>query len=153
MLEPWKRKQKREQKQKETNDYGNSKLFLQMWVAEVQGRLRSHPEYSHITINGLHPGFVESGIWEGLRSIGKMPGGVGGLVRWFSVTVRQGGLAVAIVATGVDGKEGGEKYFNRVWEARAKFWCEDFEARGRLWEKVDEVLGLREKGLLGGLGS
>ncbi|KAJ5138341.1 uncharacterized protein N7515_003189 [Penicillium bovifimosum] len=148
-LEP---KQKQQQQRKGTNDYGNSKLFLQMWVAELQRRLDNHLEYNHITINGLHPGFVETGIWEGLRSVGKMSAGVAGLVRWFSVTARQGGLAVAVVAVGLEGKEGGGKYFNRVWEARAKFWSQDLEARGRLWGKVDEVLDLREKGLLGGLG-
>ncbi|KAJ5868817.1 hypothetical protein N7534_003370 [Penicillium rubens] len=147
------------------NDYQNNKLYFQMWVAEMQSRLLKHPEYIHITINGVHPGFVASGIWEGLEDAGKAPGGLGLLLRYVAITSQQGGLAIAHAATGLEfgpdpktqgvGAEnghGGGKYINRIWEAPAKSYCNDPEARSRLWTKLDEELGLQEKGLLTVLG-
>ncbi|CAG8018235.1 unnamed protein product, partial [Penicillium nalgiovense] len=147
------------------NDYQNNKLYLQMWVAEMQSRLLKHPEYLHITVNGVHPGFVASGIWDGLEDAGKAPGGLSLLLRYVAITSQQGGLAIAHAATslefGPDPKKqgvgagngrGGGKYINRIWEAPAKSYCNDPEARSRLWIKLNEELGLQEKGLLTVLG-
>lgn len=149
----------------EGNDYKNNKLYFQMWVAELQSRLLKNPEYLHITINGVHPGFVASGIWENLRDTGKAPGGLDFLLRYFAINSQQGGLAISHAATalefgpdpkkqgvGAENGRGGGKYINRIWEGPAKSYCNDPEARSRLWVKVDEELGLQEKGLLTGLG-
>ncbi|KAF4768127.1 hypothetical protein N7455_012548 [Penicillium solitum] len=149
----------------EGNDYRNNKLYFQMWVAELQSRLLKNPEYLHVTINGVHPGFVDSGIWHNLRDTGKAPGGLDLLLRYFAINSQQGGLAISHAATalefgpdpkkqgvGVENGRGGGKYINRIWEGPAKSHCNDQEARSRLWVKVDEELGLQEKGLLAGLG-
>ncbi|CAG8905844.1 unnamed protein product [Penicillium egyptiacum] len=147
------------------NDYQNNKLFFQMWVAELQSRLLKYPEYLHITINGVHPGFVASGIWDGLEDAGKAPGGLNLLLRYVAITSQQGGLAIAHAATslefgpdpekqgvGAENGRGGGKYINRIWEGPAKSYCNDSEARSRLWIKLNEELGLQEKGLLTVLG-
>ncbi|CAI7572382.1 unnamed protein product [Penicillium glandicola] len=146
-------------------DYQNNKLYFQMWVAELQSRFLKNPEYLHITINGVHPGFVASGIWDDLANAGKAPGGLGFLLRYVAITTQQGGLAITNAATslefgpdpkkqgvGVENGRGGGKYINRIWEGPARSYCNDPEARSRLWIKLDEELGLQEKGLLTGLG-
>jgi NAD(P)-dependent dehydrogenase (short-subunit alcohol dehydrogenase family) len=43
--------------------YQNNKLNFQIWLTEFQRRLLQHEQYKHITINGFHPGYVNSGIW------------------------------------------------------------------------------------------
>lgn len=147
------------------DDYRNNKLYFQMWIAELQSRLLKNPEYLHITINGVHPGFVVSGIWDNLRDTGKAPGGLNLLLRYVAIDSQQGGLAISHAATslefgpdpkkqgvGAENGGGGGKYINRIWEGPAKSYCNDPEARSRLWVKLDEELSLQEKGLLTGLG-
>lgn len=159
------------------NDYPNNKLYFQMWVAELQARLLKHPEYLHITVNGVNPGFVASGLWipvqgegegesegegEGDDVLGRI---LGLLLRYFAISPQQGSVAITHAATsaelgpdptrqnvGAPGGRGGGKYINRVWEAAPKVFCNDPDARSRLWIKLDEELHLREKGLLGVLG-
>jgi NAD(P)-dependent dehydrogenase (short-subunit alcohol dehydrogenase family) len=41
--------------------YQNNKLWFQIWLTELQRRLLQHDEYRHITVNGVHPGFVNTG--------------------------------------------------------------------------------------------
>jgi len=43
--------------------YQNNKLNFQIWLTEFQRRVLQHEQYKHITINGFHPGYVNSGIW------------------------------------------------------------------------------------------
>lgn len=147
------------------DDYKNNKLYFQMWIAELQSRLLKHPEYLHITINGIHPGFVASGIWDGVKNAHGTPFGLDFLLRYFAITPQQGGLAISHAATspelgpdpekqgiGAATGRGGGKYINRIWEAPPKSWCNDLDARSRLWTKLDEELHLQEKGLLAVLG-
>jgi hypothetical protein len=44
------------------NTYGNNKLYFQIWVKELQLRLLRDERYNHITINGVNPGYVNTGI-------------------------------------------------------------------------------------------
>jgi hypothetical protein len=117
------------------SDYGNNKLYFQMWVAELQSRFLKHPEYLKF------------------------------LLRYIAITPQQGSLAITHAATspelgpdpkkqnvGASNGRGGGKYINRIWEAPPKFYCNDLDARSRLWIKLDEELHLRDKGLLAVLG-
>lgn len=147
------------------NTYPNNKLYFQMWVAELQSRLLKHPEYLHITINGVHPGFVASNIWnilEGRDGSGLV---LNFLLRYVAITPQQGSLAITHAATspvfgpdpkkqgvGVENGRGGGLYINRIWEAPSQWHCADLDARSRLWVKLDEELHLEEKGLLDVLG-
>jgi hypothetical protein len=147
------------------NAYPNNKLYFQMWVAELQSRFLKHPEYLHITINGLHPGFVASGIWNNLDGRDGSGQGLDFLLRYVAITPQQGSLAITHAATapefGPDPKKqgvgagngrGGGKYINRIWEAAPQRHCNNPDARSRLWAKLDEELHLGEKGLLNVLG-
>ncbi|KAI1339200.1 hypothetical protein F5Y15DRAFT_423902 [Xylariaceae sp. FL0016] len=149
------------------NYYPNNKLYLLMWVIEMQSRFLKHPEYLHITINAVHPGYVNTGIWVAVDEIE---------ILWFSriiqylrpytaITPQQGSLALTHAATspefgpdpskqhiGSPNGRGGGKYINRIWEASPKSCCRDPDARAKLWSKVAEELHLHEKGLLDGLG-
>ncbi|TVY57634.1 Retinol dehydrogenase [Lachnellula suecica] len=148
--------------------YQNSKLRYQIWLTELQRRLLLHPEYRHITVNGCHPGYVNSGIW-------MMPGM--GWLGWLKETLlvfvaskaginsQQGSLTILHAATSLDagpdpkvqgvGKEGGGgggRYFNRIWEDEAMPHCRDADCRSRVWRKANDELKLQEKGLLAVLG-
>lgn len=81
------------------------------------------------------------------------------------ISPQQGSLALLHVATSLDagpdpraqgvGKEGGGgggRYFNRIWEDEAMPHCRDADCRSRVWRKVNDELGLEEKGLLNVLG-
>lgn len=150
-----------------TEFYKNNKLWFQIWLTELQHRLLRHDEYKHITVNGLHPGYVNSGVWnlnavadQGLKEKFVK------LMAWiFGITPDQGGLAITYVVTaeecgpnpkiqgvGVEGGKGGGRYFNRIWEEEAHPLTKDEDARLRVWRKIDEELGLKKKGLLEVLG-
>jgi len=148
------------------SDYQNCKLYFQMWITELQSRFLKHPEYLHITINGVHPGFVASGIWDILKNDNGIAERIlNFLLRFVAITSQQGSFAITNAATnpvfGPDPKtqgvgqavgRGGGKYINRIWEAVPKAHCDDPEARSKVWRKLDEELHLEEKGLLTVLG-
>lgn len=134
------------------NDYANNKLYFQMWVAEMQTRLLAHVEYRHVTINGVNPGYVASGIWNdtGNHVAARV---MKFMARIFAITPQQGSLAIVHAATSeVLGPDRGGRYFNRIWDAPPKSCCNDPVSRGKLWIKLDEELHLEEKGLLTVLG-
>lgn len=137
-----------------------------MWVAELQSRFLKHPEYRHITVNGVNPGYVASGIWNTIDDATDFMGRVLKiLLPYISITPQQGSFAITQAATspelgpdpekqyvGASNGRGGGKYINRIWEARPHSLCNDTNARLRLWIKLDEELHLQEKGLLEVLG-
>lgn len=42
--------------------YCDTKLQHLMWTMELQQRLSRSEEYRHVIVNGIHPGFVSSGM-------------------------------------------------------------------------------------------
>ncbi|KAK7700928.1 hypothetical protein SLS57_011905 [Botryosphaeria dothidea] len=149
--------------------YMNNKLYFQIWLSELQRRLLLHPQYRHITVNGVHPGYVNSGIWnlnfeDGWLTPLKVL--FVKLLAWFlAITPQQGSLTILHGATsveagpdpevqgvGVQGGKGGGRYFNRVWEEEPMPHTKDQDCRLRVWRKVNDELGLEEKGLLDVLG-
>jgi NAD(P)-dependent dehydrogenase (short-subunit alcohol dehydrogenase family) len=153
--------------------YANNKLYFQIWVAEMNQRLLRNEKLKHITINGVHPGFVNTGIWN--FQVGKGPFAfieiliktfLGWLAGFVGVTAEQGSYCIQNAATslnagpnptiqgvGASGGKGGGRYFNRIWEEVAMPHAADPDARLRVWRKLNEELGLEQKGLLEGLGN
>ncbi|RFU29552.1 hypothetical protein B7463_g6773, partial [Scytalidium lignicola] len=148
---------------------GSSPGGSEIWLTELQHRLLQHSEYKHITVNGLHPGYVNTGVW----NLNKTDSWATWARQWVvktmayfrAITPQQGSLAIRYVATapecGPDPKtqgvgdpegKGGGRYFNRIWEEEAMPHCRDNDARLRVWRKVNEELKLDEKGLLDVLG-
>jgi NAD(P)-dependent dehydrogenase (short-subunit alcohol dehydrogenase family) len=143
--------------------YGNNKLYYQMWVVEMSRRLLTHPSYKHITINGIHPGYVYMGIWNNPRP------DAGNSIRfpffrwlasWLAISPEQGSLAIVYAATseefranretqgvGVLGGKGGGHYINRIWEAEPMPYCRDEAGRLEVWGKVSDELKLEDRGL------
>lgn len=147
--------------------YNNNKLYFQMWLTELHHRMLRSEKYKHITINGVHPGYVNSGIWR--FEIGKgLLGFIGSLIRaflqllaaWVAINTEQGSYCITNAATSLDagpdpavqgvgakGGKGGGRYFNRIWEWENMPHNQDPDARSRVWRKVDEELKLTQKGL------
>ena len=144
--------------------YMNNKLWCQTWLTELQFRLLQHDRLKHITVNGVHPGYVYTDIWNlNKKSWVQIPLKI--MASLFAINSQQGSLAILHAATSQDagpdvskqgigsGKgKGGGRYFNRIWEAEPMPHCLDRDCRMRVWRKVDEELGLEKKGLLKGLG-
>lgn len=135
--------------------YQDNKLYLQIWLTELQHRFLQHDELKHIVINGCHPGYVNSGIW---HLSGK---GILNTIKEFviktaasflAINSQQGSLAITHTATSADAGKSGGRYFNRIWEQDSMPHCHDRDARLRVWRKVNEELGLQEKGLLDVIG-
>jgi len=146
------------------NYYQNNKLWFQIWLTELQHRLLTIPEYKHITINGVHPGYVNSGIWT-LNGKGWLDRIRQVLVQllayFFAINTQQGSLAILHAATsetcgpdpevqgvGKFGGKGGGRYFNRIWEEEPMPHTKDPDCRMRVWRKVNDELKLQQKGLL-----
>ncbi|RDW74826.1 hypothetical protein BP6252_05968 [Coleophoma cylindrospora] len=141
-------------------------IIHQIWLTELQQRFLQQDAYKHITVNGIHPGFVNSGVWNLNRRdswFTKVKEFVVKIIVYFNaISPQQGSLAIRYAALapecgpdptvqGVGDSEGkgGGRYFNRIWEEESMPHCKDRDARLRVWRKVDEELKLRDKGLLG----
>ena len=131
--------------------YMNNKLYFQIWLTELQRRLQQHDKYKHIIVNGIHPGYVNTGVWHlngsALRNLF-----VGSLLRFLAsflgITPEQGSLAILHAAASEDAGKSGGRYFNRIDEAEAMPHTRDLDARLRVWRKVNDELKLEQKGLL-----
>ena len=131
--------------------YQNNKLYFQIWLTELQHRLLQHEKYKHITINGVHPGWVNTGVWQ-LQGSKLKNATAGAALRfissWMGIDPEQGSLAITNAAASVEAGRAGGRYFNRIEEAEAMPHCRDPDARLRVWRKVNDELKLEEKGLL-----
>jgi hypothetical protein len=146
--------------------YQNNKLWFQVWLTELQRRLLQHNEY---TVNGVHPGYVNSGIWNLNYKAGwltQIRSGVVKLMAYFlGIDEQQGSLAILNAATGLEagpdpevqgvgekGGLGGGRYFSRITDTTPMPHTKDPDCRQRVWRKVNEELKLEEKSLLDVLG-
>ncbi|KAL4887248.1 hypothetical protein BJY04DRAFT_212292 [Aspergillus karnatakaensis] len=145
------------------SSYGNNKLYFQIWVAELHRRLVAKEKYRHITVNGINPGYVNTGIWT--NPLPEIAFTIGypffrALATFFAINAQQGSLSIVYGATSAEfgpdpgvqgvgevGGRGGGHYINRIWEAEAMPHCADEETRLALWEKVSGELKLGERGL------
>lgn len=146
--------------------YGNNKLYFQTWLSELQRRLHLNDKYKHITVNGINPGYVNTGIWNNPRpevreswlDLGMKL--LKPLAALFAITPQQGSRAIVYAATsqefgpnpdvqgvGTIGGKGGAHYINRIWEAEAMPYCTNDAARLAVWKRVGEDLNLEKRGL------
>lgn len=162
--------------------YPEAKIFLQTFLTELQARMIEHEEYRHITAQGVHPGYVITGIWtptkpadagtgvasvkKTTRRIGWIEWGLNLLLYKVGINAQQGSLAITYAATqpecgpdpvfqGVGAKNGrgGGRYWNRTWEEEPMPQTKAKASRDLLWKYVVEELALEPKGLLTNLGS
>lgn len=143
--------------------YQNSKLALQTWLTELQHKCATTDGYRHITVQGVHPGYVNSGIWN-MNNKGWGETAKEVLLKtlaWFlAINPQQGSMAIVHAATAAEcgpdpkvqgvGKEGGKsgRYWNRVWAEEPMPHTRDPDCRCRVWRKANEELKLQDKGLL-----
>lgn len=145
--------------------YGSSKLYNQCWLTELQSRLIQNEEYKKITIQGVHPGFVNTAILGKTQEGGILLKVALALVTRFTIDPEQGSNCITHAATapeagsdpalqGIGASEGrgGGRYWDQTYEVEPHPYVRDRDARGRVWRKAAEELKLAEKGLLEGLG-
>lgn len=148
--------------------YQNNKLWFLVWLAELQRRMLLTEEYKHITVNGVHPGWVNSEIWNLVFEGWLTPFKIffwKTLSNFLAVSSQQGSVCIVhgltAVETGPDpelqgvgekGGGGGGKYFSRTKDTEPMPHVGDPDCRQRVWRKTDEELNLQERGLLSVLG-
>lgn len=144
----------------DSRSYSHSKLYFQTWLTELQSQLSFTPTLSHVTINGIHPGYVNTGIWTPLQGatevkpLNFLDRLLNRVVSVFGVDPQQGSLAIVRAATAKEcatvkrGGEGGGRYFNRIWSAEPMPQTTSPVCRQLIWDFVDGELHLKEKGLL-----
>ena len=140
--------------------YSHNKLYFQTFLTELQSRLSGTTTLSHVAVQGIHPGYVNTGIWTPLQAAQDaepMPFAdrlANMLVRLFGVDPQQGSLAIVRAATAKEcavaqrGGEGGGRYFNRIWAAEPMPYTTNPKCRQELWDFVEGELQLKGKGLL-----
>lgn len=135
--------------------YSNNKLYYQIWLTELQRRLLRHPDYDHIAVHGVHPGFVNSGIFRSsktgaAREINWFYRLLPKLIDWFAIDTKQGALALANAAVApefglqaqgdADEFRGGAKYFNRLWPDEPSPYTRDAASRKGIWDLILDEL-------------
>lgn len=130
--------------------YANNKLWFQTWLTELNARLLANPEFSHIIVNGCHPGLVNSGVWN-LNQKSRLEPLLKMVARRVAISPQQGSLTILYTATSEDAGTAGGRYFNRIWEEETLPHTTDPDCRCRVWRKVNEELDAESKGLLQGL--
>jgi hypothetical protein len=71
---------------------------------------------------------------------------------YIGINPQQGSLCITNAATNPECYKEGGRYFNRIYETESMPHCRDRDARLRVWRKVNEELGLKDKGLLDVIG-
>lgn len=148
--------------------YQNNKMYYQIWLTEMQRRLLQHDQYKHITINGVHPGYVRTGIWVMNKRDFMAPvkeAVVKSLAWLLGVDAQQGSLCILNAITNPDlGPDpriqgvghfvgrGGGRYISRLTEEEPMPHTRNADCRQRVWRKANEELKLKERGLLDVLG-
>lgn len=148
--------------------YKNNKLYFQIWLNELQRRLLQHEEYKHITVNGFHPGYVATGIWNVQRQFWfrfLLAWILSFFARFFGINPQQGSMALVFLATAPEtgptvttslkqtrAVGNGGRYFNRIWEEDGMPHAKDPDVGGRVWRKVAQELELERRELLDVLG-
>ncbi|KAE9376393.1 NAD(P)-binding protein [Stipitochalara longipes BDJ] len=144
------------------NAYAHNKLYFQTWLTELQARMAKYDKYKHVSIQGVHPGFVKTNIWVLPLSVSAQKSApeeekvswIAGVLKFllnhYAIDSQQGSLAITHAATAVDAVGG--KYNNRIWNAVPMPQTKDPGCRRKVWEFVNEELKLEEKGLLAELG-
>jgi NAD(P)-dependent dehydrogenase (short-subunit alcohol dehydrogenase family) len=118
--------------------YGRSKLMNLLFTYELVRRL----EGTGVTVNGVHPGFVNSGFAKNNGGLVRV--GMNLIGRLVAITPEQGAQTLIYLASSpeVEGVSG--KYFVKREPVRSSAASYDVEAARRLWEISAELVGLEE---------
>lgn len=156
--------------------YCDTKLQHLMWTKELQHRLSESEEYRHVIVNGVHPGFIGSNIWN-TPGISDLPWPKPQLlhltVSSLTVSTQQGSLCIlygalhprfglrsseldevsknaspnTAIAKGLTAQVGGH-YIQRDRVETPRPECFDRLARSRLWQRTIEDIKAEQRGLI-----
>lgn len=153
--------------------YCDTKLYFTMWTKELQDRLSESDEYRHIIVNGVHPGFIGSNIWNapGIKDLmWPQPQLLNFLISSLAVSTEQGSLCILHGALhpafgirpselkdlggdspgtqlpkGFSAQRGGH-YIQRERAETPRPECFDRLARGRLWNRTLQDINAQQHG-------
>jgi NAD(P)-dependent dehydrogenase (short-subunit alcohol dehydrogenase family) len=117
--------------------YGQSKLGLNLITLEFSRRLVR----TSVTANFLHPGVVRTNLARDLNPVAQA---IFSFVKLFFASPEKGAKTSIYLASSPEVEKVSGKYFAKEREATAPKQSYDEEAARRLWQKCEELTGLRQ---------
>lgn len=121
--------------------YQMSKLENILFTYELADRLKNnsdYSEYSHITVNALHPGFVATKFGDNNSGFFKTTLGV--LKSLFAINQDKGSETSFYLCTSEDVKGVSGKYFDKCREKNSTPQSKNSQTQKRLWEVSEDIL-------------
>lgn len=116
--------------------YGQSKLELNLITLEFARRL----EGTGVTANFLHPGVVRTNLARELNPVAKA---IFSFVKLFFASPEKGARTTIFLASAPEAESVSGKYFAKERELRAPEESYNVDNAKRLWEKCEELTGLK----------
>ncbi len=129
----------KEQKYSTFKAYGDAKLCNVLFTYELARRLEA--ENAPVTVNALHPGFVNTGFGGGN---GPLLNAVMVLTRPFQISAEQGAQTSIYLCTSPEVEDATGGYFAKSQAKKSSPRSYDEETQRRLWQVSEELTGLRE---------
>ena len=119
--------------------YSETKLMNILFTYELARRL----EGINVTVNALHPGFVNTGF--GMNNRGIVSFLLGIVQRIFAKSPEQGAETQIYLASSPDVKGMTGKYFDNKKAVQSSAISYDEAVQTRLWELSEDLVGIKEK--------
>ena len=119
--------------------YSETKLMNILFTYELARRL----EGTNVTVNALHPGFVNTGF--GMNNRGVVSFLLGIVQRIFAKSPEQGAETQIYIASSPDVNGVTGKYFDNKKAVQSSAISYDEAVQTRLWELSEDLVGIKEK--------
>ena len=115
--------------------YGQTKMQNIMFTYELARRLAG----SGVTVTAVHPGTVDTGIWDAARGVVRP---IVRVMQWFMITPERGAAPLIRLASAADVEGVTGVYFKRFKPAATEPPSEDTVLQARLWDASARLVGL-----------
>ena len=129
----------KEQKYGSFKAYGDAKLCNVLFTYELARRLEA--EHAPVTVNALHPGFVNTGFG---KNNGFLMNTMMLLTRPFQISVKEGAQTSIYLCSSPEVENATGGYFAKSQAKKSSPRSYDEETQRRLWQVSEELTGLRE---------
>ena len=118
--------------------YGETKLMNVLFTYELDRRLQG----TNVTVNALHPGFVNTGF--GMNNEGLMTKFLGILQNLVAISPEKGAETNIYLASSPEVKGISGKYWDKKQQKRSSDTSYDVAVQDRLWQLSEDLTGITE---------
>ena len=121
--------------------YGASRLATVFFTQELAERLKE----KDITVNSLHPGHVDTNMWDLWGTERKWYQSIiNGMIKLFLISVEEGAQTSIYLASSNEVKGITGKYFARKRMKEASKKCSDIKLQKELWQLSEQLTGINK---------